>query len=115
MRLTLIAALCAWGTVGHAEVSRANLAPLQTDFVRGTLHEYHHDGFTHSVFIEAGTDYGDTLPYLFTCPAPSVQCVMALEGDDYRYLLDRGETTVTIVTQSTTDDFTVINVFEVIE
>ena len=110
--LAIVTSLLASG--GYADVSRLDLVPMKKNLTGAIMSEYQYEGFTHSVLIEVTTDYGDTVPYLFTCQAPSVQCVMDFEGDDYRYLLDVGENTVSIVTQGV-DDYINIDVFEIVQ
>lgn len=114
-RNLLLAAIGVCPSVAIADVEATNLVPLATDFVSAEMRTYSHEGQTHSILIEAKTDYGDDLPYLFNCTHPAVQCRMEFAQDEYRYLLDIRDGVVTIVTQSTTDDFTNTDTFRIAE
>jgi len=95
-----------------ADVQEIALTRIDTSFVSATMKTYSLDGQVHSVLIEAKTDYGDDLPYVFiACEFPKEDCVSHLVGDTYRYLLQADETQIRLITQSTEDDFETIDVF----
>jgi len=93
-------------------------SPSLASVIDCTLHEteemrsprmalYSHDGVIHSATLVYTTDYGDTLPYLFSC---SINCVMDMAGEDYRYSLGiepgpDAPRTVKLITESKSSDF----------
>ena len=102
--------------VAIADVVRCDLNPTgDTGFVTGQLRVYHHEDIVHSAFVEAKTDYGDDLPYVFLCEA---NCTMSPVGDDYKYSLrfsgdPRQPDQVVLLTESRTDNFSAQDVFAV--
>lgn len=114
-RNLLLAAIGVCPSVAISEFEATTLVPLATDFVSAEMRTYSYEGQAHSILIEAKTDYGDDLPFLFNCTHPAVQCRMEFAQDEYRYLLDIRDGVVTIVTQSTTDDFTNTDTFRIAE
>ena len=97
-----------------AEVTTCTLKSTQEELAP-IFKVYMHNGFIHSAMLEFTTDYGDTLPYLFSCDA---NCVMDMSGDDYRYILGvepdiSAPETVTVVTEAKSDDFRTITTLNV--
>lgn len=105
----LTSTIAAYGISAPPAIAEVTTCALQSkqDELAPVLEVYTYDGFTHSVTLEFTTDYGDTLPYLFSC---NVNCVMDMVGDDYRYILGvtpdiRTPETITLTTESRSDDF----------
>jgi len=97
-----------------ADVLRCVLNPnVETGYVSASMAVYNFKGVVHSIFVEAQTDYGDHLPYLFSC---GVNCVMRLPEDGAEYFLvlepdAQSPITVTIKTVSNDQSFKSTDIF----
>lgn len=115
-RTVLSLALIALSVPVSAQVveCRAIPADKDTDLLESTIRIYTFEEETHSIFVEAPTNWGDTLPYLFDC---SDTCDMLLVYDEeFEYSIDVTYGTVwprlaVMETVSTIDDFEIIDTF----
>lgn len=88
---------------------------MESEFVSAEMRTYTHDEFTHSILLEAETDYGDTLPYLFSCAQSAEGCEMHLDGEEVMYSLEIEDGIVTLVTNDTAFDRVYVSTFQITE
>ncbi|WP_373353183.1 hypothetical protein [Pseudoroseicyclus sp. CXY001] len=112
--MVLCGALAA--TPAMADVTACTLTPNEkSGLASAELRIFHYEDFVHSIVLEARTEYGDDLPYLFVC---ETTCAMEMKGDLDRYRLTLegaplAPERVVLETEGLQDDFTHSDIFDV--